>query len=99
MNAINARDAEAVHDELHHVAGAAGGVAADRLRSLVDRIERLAEERKALGSDIRDLYVEAVSAGFDAKVLRRLIVVRKLDPAEADGAQAMLDIYREALAG
>ncbi|HET6236450.1 MAG TPA: GapR family DNA-binding domain-containing protein, partial [Acetobacteraceae bacterium] len=50
-----------------------GGIAADRLRSLVERIERLEEERKALGSDIRDIYAEAKSAGFDVKVLRQLI--------------------------
>jgi uncharacterized protein (UPF0335 family) len=45
-----------------------GGIAADRLRSIVDRIERLEEERKALGGDIRDIYAEAKSAGFDVKV-------------------------------
>ena len=49
-----------------------GGIAADRLRSLVERIERLEEERKALGSDIKDIYAEAKSAGFDVKVLRQL---------------------------
>ena len=54
-----------------------GGIAADRLRSLVDRIERLEEERKALGSDIKDIYAEAKSAGFDVKVLRQLIRIRK----------------------
>ena len=50
-----------------------GGVAADRLRSIVDRIERLEEERKALGGDIKDIYSEAKSAGFDVKALRQLI--------------------------
>ena len=53
------------------------GIASDRLRSLVDRIERLEEERKALGSDIKDIYAEAKSAGFDVKVLRHLIRIRK----------------------
>ncbi len=73
------------------------GVAADRLRSVVDRIERLEEERKALGSDIKDIYTEAGSAGFDVKVLRQLIRIRKQDPAEVQEAEAMLEIYRAAL--
>ena len=58
-----------------------GGIAADRLRSLIERIERLEEERKALGSDIKDIYAEAKSAGFDVKVLRQIIRIRKQEPA------------------
>jgi uncharacterized protein (UPF0335 family) len=75
----------------------AGGIAADRLRSLVDRIERLEEERKALGSDIRDIYSEAKSAGFDVKVLRQLIRVRKQEPADIEEQETLLDVYRRAL--
>ncbi len=75
----------------------AGGVAADRLRSLVDRIERLEEERKALGSDIRDIYAEAKSAGFDVKVLRQLIRLRKEEPADVEEQETLLDVYRRAL--
>ena len=60
-----------------------GGIAADRLRSIVDRIERLEEERKALGADIKDIYMEAKSAGFDVKALRQLISIRKKE-ASAD---------------
>lgn len=74
-----------------------GGIAADRLRSLVDRIERLEEERKALGSDVKDIYAEAKSAGFDVKVLRHLIRVRKQEAAEVEEQETMLDIYRRAL--
>ena len=74
-----------------------GGIAADRLRSLVDRIERLEEERKALGSDIRDIYAEAKSAGFDVKVLRQLIRVRKQEPADVEEQETLLDVYRRAL--
>jgi uncharacterized protein (UPF0335 family) len=74
-----------------------GGIAADRLRSLVDRIERLEEERKALGSDIKDIYAEAKSAGFDVKVLRQLIRIRKQEPAEVEEQESMLDVYRRAL--
>lgn len=74
-----------------------GGVAADRLRSLIDRIERLEEERKALASDIKDIYAEAKSAGFDVKVLRQLIRIRKQEPAEVEEQETLLDVYRRAL--
>ena len=74
-----------------------GGIAADRLRSLVDRIERLEEERKALGNDIKDIFAEAKSAGFDVKVLRQLIRIRKQEPAEVEEAETLLDVYRRAL--
>ena len=72
-------------------------VAGERLRSIVDRIERLEEERKALGSDIKDIYAEAKSAGFDVKVLRQLISIRKKEPAEVEEAETLLDVYRRAL--
>jgi uncharacterized protein (UPF0335 family) len=74
-----------------------GGIAADRLRSLIERIERLEEERKALGSDIKDIYAEAKSAGFDVKVLRQLISIRRKEPAEVEEQESLLDIYRRAL--
>ena len=74
-----------------------GGIAADRLRSLVDRIERLEEERKALGNDIKDIYGEAKSAGFDVKVLRQLIRMRKQEAAEIEEQETLLDLYRRAL--
>jgi uncharacterized protein (UPF0335 family) len=74
-----------------------GGVAVDRLRSLVERIERLEEERKALSSDIKDIYAEAKSAGFDPKVLRQLIRIRKQEAADVEEQETMLDIYRRAL--
>ena len=73
------------------------GIASDRLRSLVDRIERLEEERKAIGSDIKDIYAEARSAGFDVKVLRQLIRIRKQDAAEVEEHESMLRVYRTAL--
>lgn len=74
-----------------------GGVAAERLRSLVERIERLEEEKKALGGDIKDVYSEAKSAGFDVKVLRELIRIRKQEAAEVEEQETLLDIYRRAL--
>lgn len=74
-----------------------GGVAEDRLRSLVERIERLEEERKALTEDVKDIYAEAKSAGFDVKVLRQLIRIRKQEAAEVEEQETILDIYRRAL--
>ena len=74
-----------------------GGIAADRLRSIIERIERLEEERKALGSDIKDIYSEAKSAGFDVKIVRQLIRIRKQEPAEVEEQETLLDIYRRAL--
>jgi uncharacterized protein (UPF0335 family) len=74
-----------------------GGVAAERLRSIVDRIEKLEEERKALASDIKDIYAEAKSAGFDPKVLRQLIRIRKQEADEVEEQETLLDVYRRAL--
>ncbi len=74
-----------------------GGIAADRLRSLIERIERLEEERKALGSDIKDIFAEAKSAGFDVKVMRQLLRIRKQEPAEVEEQESLLDVYRRAL--
>ena len=69
----------------------------DRLRSLVERIERLEEERKALSNDIKDVYGEVKSAGFDVKVLRQIIRIRKQDPAKVEEQETLLDVYRRAL--
>lgn len=73
------------------------GIAADRLRSIVDRIERISEERKALGDDVSDLYKEAVSAGYDKKALKRLIRVRARDPGEVEEEDALVEVYKSAL--
>ncbi len=74
-----------------------GGVAAGQLRAFIERIERLEEERKALGSDIKDIYAEAKSAGFDVKVLRAIIRIRKQEPADVEEQETLLDVYRRAL--
>ena len=74
-----------------------GGIAADRLRSIIERVERLEEERKALGSDIKDIFSEAKSAGFDVKVIRQIIRIRKQEPAEVEEQETLLDVYRRAL--
>ena len=74
-----------------------GNIAADRLRSIIERIERLEEERKALASDIKDIYAESKSAGFDPKVIRKLITIRRQEPAEVEEQETLLDVYRRAL--
>ena len=74
-----------------------GGIAADRLRSIIERVERLEDERKALGADIRDVFTEAKSAGFDVKVIKQLLKLRKQEPAEVEEQETILDAYRRAL--
>lgn len=74
-----------------------GGIAADRLRSFVERIERLEEEKAALTADIRDVYAEAKAAGFDVKTMRQIVRLRKLDQSDRDEQQALLDLYRQVL--
>ncbi len=77
--------------------GDVGGVAADQLRQIIDRIERLEEEKKALAEDIKDVYAEAKGNGFDTKVIRKIISLRKKDQNERDEEEALLDIYMRAL--
>ncbi|UFN51323.1 DUF2312 domain-containing protein [Roseomonas sp. OT10] len=74
-----------------------GGIAADRLRSIIERVERLEEERKALADDIKDIFQEAKSAGFEVKVIRQIIRIRKQEPAEVEEQETLLDLYRRAL--
>jgi uncharacterized protein (UPF0335 family) len=73
------------------------GVAADRLRSIIERIERLQEERKALGSDIADMFKEAKGAGFHVKVLRAVIKIRAQEPADVEEHESLLAVYLRAL--
>ncbi len=74
-----------------------GGIAADRLRSFIERIERLEEEKAALAADVREIYAEAKSVGFDPKIMRQVIKLRKLDTAELQEQDALLDTYKHAL--
>ena len=83
--------------ETDESSAAVGGIAADRLRSIIERVERLEEERKALAGDIKDIYTEAKSAGFDTKVIRQIIRQRKQEPAEVEEQETLLAIYRRAL--
>lgn len=72
-------------------------VAKDQLRSIVERIERLEEEKKAIADDIRDVYGEAKSNGFDTKVLRQVVGLRKKDLSEREEQDAIRDLYLSAL--
>lgn len=72
-------------------------LAADRLRSLIERIEHLEEEKKSLGSDIKDIFAEAKGAGFDTKIMREIIKLRKMNAADRDEKEFLLDTYRKAL--
>jgi len=72
-------------------------VAKDQLRSIVERIERLEEEKKAIADDIRDVYGEAKGNGFDTKVLRQVVSLRKKDVSERQEQDAIRDLYLSAL--
>lgn len=72
-------------------------VAKDQLRSIVERIERLEEEKKAIADDIRDVYGEAKANGFDTKVLRQVVSLRKKDQSEREEQDAIRDLYLSAL--
>ena len=74
-----------------------GGVAADRLRSLIERIERLEEEKKGIQGDIRDIFAEAKSAGFDIKAMRTILKLRKMNAADRDEQEVVVETYRKAL--
>jgi uncharacterized protein (UPF0335 family) len=71
--------------------------AKERLRGFVERVERLEEEKKALSDDIKEVYAEAKGEGFDVKTLRQVIRLRKMDKADFQEAEAMLDLYLSAL--
>lgn len=74
-----------------------GGVAGDQLKNLIDRIERLEEEKQGIAADIREIYAEARGNGFDVKAIREIIKQRKLDVAERHEREMVLDTYMRAL--
>lgn len=74
-----------------------GGVAVDCLRSIIERVERLEDERKALAEDIRDIFTEAKSAGFDVAAVKEILKIRKKNPADVAEQEMLVDTYRRAL--
>ncbi|MEG3177219.1 DUF2312 domain-containing protein [Sphingomonas sp. RB3P16] len=72
-------------------------IAADQLRLLIERIERLEEEKKGIADDIKDVYGEAKSTGFDVKTIRSIVRLRKMEKHHRDEAEALLETYKQAL--
>lgn len=69
----------------------------DRLRLLLERVERLEEEKKGIGDDIRDVYLEAKSVGYDVKVMRQIVRLRRMAPDDRKEMEAILELYKAAL--
>jgi uncharacterized protein (UPF0335 family) len=74
-----------------------GGVAGEQLRSFIERIERLEEEKSALSGDIREVYAEAKGNGFEPRIMRQIIKIRKMDKDALDEEESLLDLYKRAL--
>jgi uncharacterized protein (UPF0335 family) len=74
-----------------------GGVAADQLRSIIERVERLEEEKKALQEDIKGVFSEAKGNGFDVKTIRKILSIRKKDAADLSEEEEILSLYMAAL--
>lgn len=74
-----------------------GGVAGQRLKSLIERIERLEEEKKGLADDVKDVYAEAKGVGFDAPTIRRIVKLRKMEPEKIREQDELLDLYKSAI--
>ena len=74
-----------------------GGVAGDKLITILERIERLENEKKALSDDIREIYSEAKTGGFDVKIIRQIVQLRKMDTNERNEMEMVLETYKRAL--
>ena len=74
-----------------------GGITGEHLRQYIERIERLEEEKKVISEDTKEVFGEAKSNGFDAKIIRKIIALRKLDAADREEQEALIDLYQQAL--
>jgi uncharacterized protein (UPF0335 family) len=74
-----------------------GGIAGERLKSFVERIERLEEEKQALAADIKEVFAEAKGSGFDTRIMRQIIRLRRMDKDDLDEQETLLDVYKRAL--
>lgn len=74
-----------------------GGIAGDRLRSFIERIERLESEKATIGADIKEAYAEAKGTGYDPKIMRQLVRIRRMDKDDLDEQETILDLYKQAL--
>ncbi|HEY0115081.1 MAG TPA: DUF2312 domain-containing protein [Allosphingosinicella sp.] len=76
---------------------AEGTVAADELRLLIERVERLEEDKKGIADDVRDVYAEAKARGYDPKTMRAIVRLRRMEKNARDEAEALLETYKAAL--
>ncbi|MGZ0187834.1 MAG: DUF2312 domain-containing protein [Alphaproteobacteria bacterium] len=74
-----------------------GGITAEQLKSYIERVERLEEEKAAISADVREVFAEAKANGFDVKIMRQVLRLRKLDSEERTEQEAILDLYLRAL--
>jgi len=74
-----------------------GNVVADQLRLLIERIERLEEEKRGIGDDIKDVYLEAKATGYDPKIIRQILRLRRMEPHVRQEMEAILETYMSAL--
>lgn len=74
-----------------------GGVSGKRLKSFIERVERLEEEKSGLADDIKDLYAEAKGVGFEAKIIRRIVKLRKMDVEKRREEDELLELYKSAI--
>ncbi|HEY7608147.1 MAG TPA: DUF2312 domain-containing protein [Alphaproteobacteria bacterium] len=81
----------------HSKKAKAGPVAAEVLRKYIERIERLEEEKKALSGDIREIYAEAKGNGYEPRVMRKVVSLRKMNAADREEEEALLEVYRAAV--
>ena len=77
--------------------GATGAIAADRLKLLIERIERLEEEKQTIANDIKEVFAESKMAGFDVKIMRKIISLRKMESQELEEQELLMETYRRAL--
>lgn len=74
-----------------------GNIAADQLRLIIERIERLEEEKKGIADDIKDVYSEAKATGYDTKIMRQIVRLRKMPKHDRQEMEALLETYKAAL--
>ncbi|MDP9195784.1 MAG: DUF2312 domain-containing protein [Pseudomonadota bacterium] len=77
--------------------GDVGGVSGDKLRQYIERLERLEEEKAGLAADIRDIFAEAKGNGFDVKIMRQILKLRKMEKSDLQEQEELLDLYKQAL--
>lgn len=95
---LNAPENDGAREQMAGIFKAGGpSIAADELRLLIERIERLEQEKAALGSDVKDVYTEAKARGYDAKTMRRIVALRKMETHDRLEAEALLDTYAAAV--